>query len=571
MCIIKTKALAGSAGRREGAGPEVCAVKAALKKSFLLFALLSVLVLLAACAEREPEETEKPKEKGEIAIDADWYREEFLAREEQEGYVPLDSKYGYDLPEITGFTEGFEDYLGQSVTLSAPYEGVMRDFLEDGEGGVFVFRTVRTTTESGLEVNRNDGIVYYNAEGIPSRICADPDCEVGKPCTHGMDIAGSYVQYWRGNLYFIGYRQEPWGEDDNPAPGQGLPVRSYVMRCDVKTGEFRKVIEFFDRTCYMFVIRDGVLFLVSGEDPEVSGASGTKYLSSVDLATGDACRICVGKRDVYGICEGRLVLQSPEIGRGWNAAEFRVQLMDPEEGTFETIATYTAPYCGAAGKYALYLGRWETGLGYDLYRRDPNADNPEVMGRNVVKFRARGDICVWLTADGELWRSPVNVYSPRKLAKGVADFRIQEDGRIVYFARSGLKKVKTRDFGIETLGNGSLWVTSGFFQKEKVWEASGSTCWLGVCAVGESTAFVTAMYYEILYPDTTYQYRETRIIKQDLNGESPQILYRRLYSMSDEEYRAHQTTVNETYLERENAWKIGPYFRYYPVKPEKYK
>ena len=58
---------------------------------------------------------------------------------------------------------------------------------------------------------------------------------------------------------------------------------------------------------------------------------------------------------------------------------------------------------------------------------------------------------------------------------------------------------------------------------------------------------------------------------QDLNGEPPQILYRRLYSMSDEEYRAHQTTVNETYLERENAWKIGRDFRYYPVKPEKYK
>ena len=50
-----------------------------------------------------------------------------------------------------------------------------------------------------------------------------------------------------------------------------------------------------------------------------------------------------------------------------------------------------------------------------------------------------------------------------------------------------------------------------------------------------------------------------------------QILYRRLYSMSDEEYRAHQATVNETYLERENAWKIGRDFRYYPVKPEKYK
>ena len=537
----------------------------------VLCAAAFLLFLYASCAEREPEEAETAKETGRIEIDMDWYREEFQAREDQEGYVPYDSKYGYDLPEIVGFTEGFEDYLGRSVTFTAPFEGVMRDFLEDGEGGVFVFRTVKASREDGAQYNRNDGIVYYDPDGVPSRICSDPDCPLAGPCTHGMDISGSYVQYWDGNLYFIGYRQEPRAEGEEAAPGQGIPVRSYVMRCDVKTGEFRKLIEFFDRTCYMFVIRDGVLYMVSGEDISQSGASGTKYLSSVDLGTGEACRICIGTADACGICEGKIVLQSPVYGKRWDRAEYRVLLMDPEDGSKQTLAVYTSPYCGAAGKYVLYLGRWENGAGYDLCRRDPNADNPEVMGRDAVKFRTRGDVCVWLCSDGTLWRSDVVAYKPKKLASRTADFRIQEDGRIVYFVQNGLRKVKTGGFGIETLGNGSLWVTTGYYQKEKVWEASGSTCWLGVCAVGQSTAFAAAMYYEILYPDTTYQYRETRIVKQDLNGEPPQILYRRLYNMSDEEYRAHQTTVNETYLERENAWKIGPYFRYYPVKPEKYK
>ena len=446
----------------------------------------------------------------------------------------------------------------------------MRDFLEDGEGGVFVFRTVKTTGENGAEVNRNDGIVYCDAEGVSSRVCPDPDCPLAGPCTHGMDIAGSYVQYWDGNLYFIGYRQEPWAEGEVHTGQRGLPVRSYVMRYDIETGAFRKLIEFFDRVCYMFVIRDGVLFMVSGEDAQEIGASGTKYLSSVDLGTGEACRICVGRRDVYGVCEGKLVLQSPVIGTRWDQAEYRVQLMDPEDGSSETLAVYTYPYCGAAGKYVLYLRRWENGTGYDLCRRDPNADNPEVMGRNAVKFRVRGDVCVWLTADGELWRSLVNAYAPRKLASKVADFRIQDDGRIVYFVQKSLRKVKTGGFGIETLGGGSLWVTTGYFQKEKVWEATGSTRWLAVCAVGKSAAFVTAMYYEVLFPDD-YQFRETRIIRQDLNGEPPQILYRRLYSMSDEEYRSHQATVNEIYLEREDAWWVDRAFRYYDHKPEKYK
>ena len=385
-----------------------------------------------------------------------------------------------------------------------------------------------------------------------------------------MDIAGSYVQYWEGSLYFIGYRQEPWPEGTEHPGVDGLPVRSYVMRYDIGTGTFRTLIEFFDRTCYMFVIRDGVLFLVSGEDEEEAGVSMAKYLSSVDLGTGEACRVFLGTSDAYGICEGKIVLGSPDYGKRWNHAEHKVELMDPADGSKKPIASYTSPYCGAAGKYVLYLQRWEDGEGYDLCRRDPNAEVPEVMGRNAVKFRTRGEVCVWLCANGDLWRSDVTAYAPRKLAAKVADFRIQDDGRILYFVQKGLRKVKTSGFGIETLGDGSLWITTGFTQKAKVWEASGPTRWLGVAAVGKSTAFVTAMYYEILFPDD-YQFRETRIVKQDLNGEPPQILYRRNYNMSDEEWRSHRATVNERHFEKGDYWVVEFVFRYYAYKPEKYR
>ena len=77
------------------------------KTGLLLCVLLAAVFSCASCAQREPEEEQKPKETGEVRIDADWYREEFLAREDQEGYVPFESKYGYDLPEITGFTSIF--------------------------------------------------------------------------------------------------------------------------------------------------------------------------------------------------------------------------------------------------------------------------------------------------------------------------------------------------------------------------------------------------------------------------------------------------------------------------------
>ena len=500
-----------------------------MKRIFLLSVLFAAVLLFAGCAERESEET-GGSETSEIGFDPEWYREEFLAREEQEGYVPFESKYGYDIPEITGFTEGFVDYLGRSVTLSAPYEGANRDFLEDGRGGVFVFRTVRAGGEDGKAGNVSDGIVYYDAEGIPSRICVDPACTVPGPCTHGMEISGSFAQFWDGALYFVGYRQEPWPEGEEHPGIEGLPLRSYVMRYDIEKRTFRKLIEFFDRTCFLMVIRDGVLYLVSGEDAE--GDSGpVKYLSSVDLESGEACRIRVGQSDVYGICEGKLVLQSPDYGKQWDRVEYKVELMDPEDGSRKKIASYTSPYCGAAGKYVLYLGRWENGAGYDLYRRDPNSDNPEVLGRNVVKFRAFGDKCFWLCGDGSVWRTDVIAYSPRKIASKATDFRLQDDGRIAYFTENPFRGAKTSGFGIDTLGNGSLWVSNGF-HREKIWESSGSVRWLGVCAVGQSVAFVTAMYVEILWPDD-YQYRETRIVKETLDGEPPQILYRRLYNMSD--------------------------------------
>ncbi len=537
-----------------------------MKKSTIFFLFILTLFLFAGCSEMGVDEDDQ-KDSIKIPVDTERYREEYLEREDQQGYVPYDSKYGYDIPEITKYHDGFVDYLGSSVTFTAQFEDANRDFLDDGEGGVFVFRTIRTQSGENTYRNMYDGIVYYDPEGNPSRVCIDPECAVDKTCTHGMELNGSFVEYWEGNLYFIGYREE--AEERKETVGiQETPLRSYVIRYDIETRTFRKLIEFFDRTAYMLVIRDGVLFLVSGDEREEGKLLPTKYLSSVDLRTGEASRICIGESDVYGICEGKLVLQSPEYGKGWNEAEYKVELMDPEDGSRRTIGIYTAAFCGAAGKYVLYLGRWETGLSYDLFRRDPNAETPEVLGRNVVKFRTRGERCVWLCSDGGLWRSDVTAYEPHKIASKVADFKIQNDGRIVYFQQNSLRKVKTSGFGVDTLGDGSLWVTTGLSQREKIWEASGSTRWLGTCAVGKSVAFVTAMYYEILYQDMRYQYRETRIIKKELNGDPPEILYRRIYNMSDEEWRSHQSFVHEQYVERRGYWFVDYWFWYYPQRPE---
>ena len=524
--------------------------------------LAAACAIFAGCAQREPEETPEQK-KNEIGIDREWYLEEYLEREDQEGYVPYDSKYGYDLPEISDYTDGFVDYLGYSVTFTAPYEGSSPDFVEDGEGGVFVFRRMRIPANG--ENNFPDGIVYYDAEGTPSRICIDPDCRVGKRCTHGMDIAESFVRYWKGNLYFIGYRTEEWPEGYDHAGILENPKRSYVMRYDINTATFHKVIEFFDRVCFLFVIRDGVLFMESGEDAMQGGDSQVKYLSCVDLEAGEACRISLGISDAYGICDGKIVLQSGEYGKRWYEVEHRVLLLDPELGTRRTLATYTNAYCGAAGKYVIYLGRWQRGVSCDLYRRDPNAEEPEVLGRDVVKFRLKGDRCVWLCADGTLWRTDVIAYKPKKIASKVADFRMQDDGRIVYFCENRFRGVKVDGFGIDTLGSGSLWLTTGV-TREKLWDASESIRWLGSCAVGQNTVFVTAMYVEQLWPND-YEYRETRIIKRELDGEYPETLYRRAYNMAEEEWRAHQVAIVQQYHE-EGYWTVGNTFRYYAQKKE---
>ena len=53
-----------------------------MKRIFLLSVLLAAVLLFAGCAEREPEET-GGSETSEIGFDPEWYREEFLAREDQ--------------------------------------------------------------------------------------------------------------------------------------------------------------------------------------------------------------------------------------------------------------------------------------------------------------------------------------------------------------------------------------------------------------------------------------------------------------------------------------------------------
>lgn len=545
-----------------GCGRAAGSRTARARRSFMWMILAACCLLLAGCAEREPEETRDQK-KNEIGIDRDYYREEYLAREDQEGYVPYNSKYGFDLPEIAAYTDGFVDYLGYSVSFSAQNEGTSPDFLPDGEGGVFVFRRMRAPRGGH---NIPDGIVYYDAEGNPSRICTDPDCTVGKTCTHGMNIADSFVRYWKGNLYFIGYRAEGWPADVDTDGVTGMPLRSYVMRYDIERREFHKVIEFFDRTCFLFVIRDGVLFMECGEDAMYGGDATVKYLCCVDLEAGEACRISIGISDACGICEGKIVLQSGEYGKLWYQVEHRVLLLDPALGTRRTLASYTDSFAGAAGKYVVYLGRWQRGVSCDLYRRDPNAEVPEVMGRDVVKFRMFGDRCVWLCADGTLWRTDVVAYKPKKLASKVADFLVQDDGKIVYFSENRFRGVKIKGFGIDTLGYGALWATSGV-SREKIWEASGATSWLGSCAVGANAAFVTAMYKETLWPND-YEYRETRIIKRTLDGSEPQILFRRVYNMADEEWRAHQVWIDESHPENTDYWIVNGTFRYYAQKTD---
>ena len=75
------------------------------------------------------------------------------------------------------------------------------------------------------------------------------------------------------------------------------------------------------------------------------------------------------------------------------------------------------------------------------------------------------------------------------------------------------------------------------------------------------------MYKETLWPND-YEYRETRIIKRTLDGSDPQILYRRAYQMSTEEWRAHQIWIDERYDEDGDYYLVKGTFRYYAQKSE---
>lgn len=485
---------------------------------FTLAALCSVL-FFAGCAEREPEETE-PRETVQPEYDLDELRREYEKREDQKGFIPYYSKYGYTLPEIRSWTDGFEDYLGESVTFTEPYDGWMPDFLADDRGGVYVFRQLRgdamydDITEAFLPELSNvwDGIAYYDAEGNASRVCEDPDCTLMNRCTHSMILNDSFIRYWNGCLYFTGARVE---EDQS--------VHSYVMRFDTETRVFSKVIEFFDQNCFMFVIRGGVLYMTTGTVND-------HWLCSVDLREGVACRLHIGQAEACGLAEGKIVLQGNVIGKRWNEVEHTVYTLDPQTGEHRFLDTYTAGYAGAAGEYAVYLKKWARGVSADLMRRDPNADNPEVMGRDVFKFRMNGSRCIWLCADGTLWRSSVVLYKPRKIASGVIDFRIQDDGRILFLAAKRFPGV--REVGIENVSGATLYISNGF-HKEAVWTASGSLRWHGQGVVAQKNAFLTCMYTELTSPNEI-EYRETQCSRIDLEEETRVVLFRRYYSYRHE-------------------------------------
>ena len=492
--------------------------------------LLLVLLLLAAfcsCAQREPEE-EAERHQNKLEYDRDAYREAYLEREDQEGFVGgddrYDSKYGFAFPEIDEVTEGFVDYRGTTVSFPAPYEGQQPDYVEGEDGDIYVLQWLYDGTPNG--------IVCYHADGSLERICTDPDCTPSDVCTHNMTLHYSYVQYWRGNLYFSGER---WDAilDENGKPmsdpvGHALFDRkSYIMRYDIAGRDFHKVIEFLDSRCSLFVIRDGVLYIVSGEEKD-------HYFSAVDLEAGEACRSYIGRADVYGILDGQLVIQRPSYGKSDKYVEYNVILRDEDTGKGRTIATYTHSYAGAAGDYVIFMQRWENGGGYDLCRQHPWLDHPEVVGRDAVKCRMDGDRCFWLCSDGTLWRTNILAYNPKKIDTNVIDFSLTQNGTVVYLRQKSGRFRGTSEIAFEQRSDIALYFWSNF-HKQKVWESGARTRYYARAALGENFAFLTC-----------FQPTTGRVVyyKVALDGSGTDVIGRRKYgAASVESWAAYHTVV----------------------------
>ncbi len=479
-----------------------------------LAALLFFLPMFAGCAQTPSQTPEEETKKYEY--DREAYREAYRERADQEGFVSGDSKYGFAFPEITEYAEGFVDFRpGTTVSFSAPLEGLEPDFIE-GEGGdvfslswrraVFIEKELDLSlvddpasadlsdpaywVETEVERVVRDGILLYHPDGSYERICEDPDCSPDEYCPHNMNMqADTYLRYYGGNLFFVGARLDPI-LDENGRPtydALGLPVKSrknYVMRYDIEAHEFHKLIEFLDQQCFLFEIHDGVLYMVSGSNKEHA-------FTAIDLENGAVCRMSVGQSFVYGVIGGKLLLQSPSYVKGTTgAAEYGVILKDGT-GSVKRVASYTHSFCGAAGEYIVYLQRWENGKSYDLCRRLYYADKPEVMGRDAVKFRVQGDICVWLAADGTLWRSDVIAFSPRKIATKVVDFSLHGSKIVFLRQNSGLFRGTSETY-FENRSDLSLWVSTGF-GREKVWDSTSSTRYFARCGLGDGFLLVTAL------------------------------------------------------------------------------
>lgn len=328
--------------------------------------------------------------------------EEYAKLAWQVGFDSNLSKYAFAEPDIADFEEVFFSHETMAFEENNPL------FTEGKSGEVFAYATI-PNDDNSTTIN---GILLYDEYGTPFRICPVPTCDAESVCVH-MNLYGNLWDYYNGSLYFLCEKII-----------DGDFVGCYLLEYDIEDGEFYKTVDIPCPAGRKLTISDGYAYIwCGGMMANKNFKKGESCLTVVDLDGNRACNLFLDVSDVRGIVDGRILVRAADT------YTFSAVLIDPNTREKETAAVcHDGSYfdivpggivylegtelrlCDLDADYEKIIADkviqysvtdgiiWYWGNNKNLSKYDMAEEKNKLIAKNVSKFLARGDICLYTYA-----------------------------------------------------------------------------------------------------------------------------------------------------------------------------
>ncbi len=374
-----------------------------MKKSLypaVTFTLLLTMSVFSGCADIEHETAAETlydrKYTDAYEIDED---EEYAKLAWQVGFDSNLSKYAFAEPDIPEFEDEFFSHDTMVFEENNPL------FTAGDHGEVFAYDTI-PNDDNSTTIN---GILRYDEYGTAFRICPVPSCDADSVCMH-MNLYGTLWDYYDGSLYFLCEKNM-----------DGDFVSCYLLEYDIEAAEFYKTVDVPCPIGRKLTISDGYAYIwCGGMTANKNFKKGESCLTVVDLDGNRACNLFLDFSDVRGIVNGRILVRVADT------YTYSAVLIDPNTKVKETAAVcHDGSYfdivpggivylegtelrlCDLDADYEKIIADkviqysvtdgiiWYWGNVKSLSKYDTAEEKNELIAKNVRRFLARGDVCLY--------------------------------------------------------------------------------------------------------------------------------------------------------------------------------